>query len=218
MNVLIVGCGRAGSALATRLAAGGDEVCVLDVDPATRAALPHDFGGRFVTGSALHRPALEAAGIAAAEAVVALTSSDSLNVVIASVARDRYRVPRVSGRLSDSTHAALCRDLGLPMVASVRMTVDRLHRMVHHSWLDPAHSFGNGESLLVRAPVPDYLGGRPVADFDVPGEIAVVEVTRAGHSSIPVRTTTLEKGDLVSFIVASRSLSRLRAFLGDRWG
>ena len=217
MNVLVVGCGRTGSTLAARLAAGGDEVAVLDVDPAARGALPRDFGGRFVTGSALHRPALEAAGIAAAEAVVALTSSDSLNVVVASVARDRYRVPRVSGRLTDSTHVALCRDLGLPMVVAVRMAVDRLYRMVHHSWLDPAHSFGNGESLLVRAPIPDYLEGRMVTDFAVPGEIGVVEVTRAGHSSIPVGTTRLEKGDLVSFVVASRSLTRLRAFLGGRW-
>lgn len=217
MKVLIVGCGRSGSALATRLQGEGDEVSVIDIDPHARSRLAREFRGRFQVGNALHRDTLESAGISAAEAVVTLTSDDSVNVVVARAARDRYRVPRVVGRLSDARHGAVCSELGLPMVASVRMTVDRVHRMLHHSRLEPDRTFGNGETHLVRSPVPDYLSGRRVSDFNVPGEIQVVEITRAGHSSIPGSTTTLHKEDMVSFVVASGSLTRLRDFLGGRW-
>ncbi len=217
MKVVIVGCGRSGSALTSRLQADGDEVSVVDIDPHARDGLSRDFDGRFTVGNALHRDVLEAAGMEGAEAVVTLTASDSLNVVVARAARDHFRVPRVVGRLSDVSHAGICADLGLPMVASVRMTVDRVHRMLHHSRLEPAHTFGNGESLLVRSPVPDYLSGRKVDDFNVPGEIQVVEVTRAGHSRIPGRSTTLQRDDVVSFVVASGALSRLRSFLGGKW-
>lgn len=217
MKVLLIGCGRSGSALASRLLADGDEVWVLDVDPRARSRLPRDFAGRFVVGDAMHRDVLETSGIASAEAVVTLTADDSLNIVVARAARDVYRVPRIAGRISDARHGTICSELGLPMVASVRMTVDRLHRMLHHARLEAAQSFGNGETLLVRSPVPEYLTGRPVFDFNVPGEIHVVELTRAGHSTIPTAATALRHGDLVSFVVASGSLGRLRSFLGGRW-
>ena len=65
------------------------------------------------------------------------------------------------------------------------MTVDRVHRMLRHAPLEPEYTFGNGESLLVRAPVPDYLAGRQAAEFNVEGEITAIEVTRGGHSMIP---------------------------------
>lgn len=217
MNVLIMGCGRSGSALATRLEAEGDEVSVVDLDGRARDRLPREFRGRFVAGDGMHRAVLEAAGVARAEAVVTLSHSDSLNVIVARIARDKYHVPRVVGRLNDAQHAPLCSDLGLPTVTAVRMTVDRIHRMLHHSRLEPTSTFGGGESLLVRSPVPDYLHGRHLSEFNVEGEIQVVEVTRHGHSAIPTRTTTAQRGDLVSFAVTSRSLGRLRSFLGGTW-
>lgn len=218
MQVLIVGCGRSGAALATRLDAEGDEVCLVDIDPGTRSHLRPGFGGRFVPGNGLRRDTLEAAGITQAEAVVALTSSDSLDIVVTRVARDVYHVPRVVGRLHDAERVPICVDLGLPMITSVRMTVDRVHRMLRHTRLEPEQTFGNGESLLVRSPVPGYLAGRRVAELNVPGEIQVVELTRAGHSSIPGTGATLAAGDTVSFVVASTALSRLRGFLGGRLG
>ncbi|MGC8463910.1 MAG: TrkA C-terminal domain-containing protein [Acidimicrobiales bacterium] len=95
--------------------------------------------------------------------------------------------------------------------------MDRVHRMLHHPNLEPEGSFGNGETLMVRAPISGYLAGRQVAELDVPGEIEVIEVSRGGHSAIPSTTATLNSGDLVSFVVAAGSLSRLRSFLGGRW-
>ena len=69
----------------------------------------------------------------------------------------------------------------------------------------------------MRAPVPDYLDGRPVTEFAVEGEISVVEITRAGRSTIPGPRATVCKGDRVSFVVATTALQRLASFLGGRW-
>jgi len=217
MHVIIVGCGRAGTVLAARLEAVGDSVCAVDRDSGVQARLPAGFGGEFVTGSGLHRPVLEAAGIERADALVALTESDGLNTVIARVARDVFRVPHVVGRLTGIEHVPAASELGLDMVASVQMTIDRVHRLLRHRPLEPDYTFGNGETVLVRAPVPDYLDGRPVTEFAIEGEISVVEITRAGHSAIPGPGTTVCKGDRVSFVVTSTSLHRLESFLGGRW-
>jgi trk system potassium uptake protein TrkA len=102
---------------------------------------------------------LEAAGAERADALVALTASDSLNIVIARVARDVFHVPHAVGRIADFEHVPAASELGLDMVTSVQMTVDRVHRILRHRPLEPDFTFGNGETVLVRAPVPDYLDG-----------------------------------------------------------
>jgi trk system potassium uptake protein len=217
MHAVIVGCGRAGSALAVRLDAEGDSVSAIDIDPRTRQRLPGGYGGEFVTGSGLRRPVLEAAGVERAGALVAITSSDSLNIVIARIGRDVFRVPAVVGRLYGVEHVAVATELGLHMVASVAMTADRVHRMLRHASLEPEYTFGNGETLLVRATVPDFLAGRQAGEFNVEGEIAVTEITRGGRSLIPGPGTALRRDDQLSFIVASAALDKLRSFLAGRW-
>lgn len=217
MRVVIVGCGRSGSALAARLDAEGEAVDVIDCDGSTRARLPSSFSGEFVTGDALRRAVLEKARIGQADAFVSLSSSDSLNLVVARVARDTFHVPHVLGRLHNVEWYPISSHLGLQMVTTVQMTVDRIHLLLRHRPLDPEQVFGNGESLLVRSSVPDYLAGRRVTEFNVEGEIQVVEIGRGGHSTIPGAAATLRAGDVVSFIVASGSLERLKNFLGGSW-
>jgi len=213
MKVVIVGCGRTGSALAARLEAEGDDVTLLDPDESAQNRLPAGFRGRFIHGSGSSRSLLEEAGIAHAEAFAALSPSDSVNIIAARTARDFYRVPRVFSRLCDPARAPIYAELGLAAVGSVQTDVNRVHHLLHHRTLEPELTFGNGETMLVRAFVPGYLAGRRVAELNVPGEIAVVEISRAGHSSVPEGTSMLQQDDFVSFVVASGSLGRLRSFL-----
>lgn len=217
MHAVIVGCGRAGAALAVRLDAEGNSVSAIDLNPRAGEHLPGGFGGEFVSGNGLRRPVLEAAGVERADALVAVTSHDGLNIVITRIAREVFRVPAVVGRLTGIEHTAVATELGLDMVTSVAMTVDRIHRMLSHAPLEPAYTFGNGETLLVSAAIPDYLAGRQAAEFNVEGEITAIELTRGGRSLIPGPGAELRQGDWVSFVVASTALERLRSFLGGRW-
>jgi trk/ktr system potassium uptake protein len=210
MQVVITGCGRTGRALATRLDAEGDKVTVIELDDTVKRGLPAGFRGRFVLGNGINPRVLEAASIAHAEAFVALTPNDSANIVSA-------RVARVLARLHDPAHAPVYTEFGIATVGSVQTTVNRVIQLLHHRTLEPHQTFGNGETLLVRSRVPAYLAGRRVAEFNVPGEIGVVELSRAGYSKIPEPSTPLEDGDVLSFIVAAASLGRLRSFLGGKW-
>jgi trk system potassium uptake protein len=217
MHVVIIGCGRTGSALAARMDAEGDQVSVIEIDDCAAARLPTGFGGVFLHGDGVHTQMLEAAGIQRAEALVALTASDTANIVAARVARHAYRVPRVLARLHDPTHAQAYHELGIATIGSVQTTVNRVVQLLHHLTLEPQQTFGNGETLLVRSTIPDYLGGRRVSELNVPGEIGVVELSRHGRSRIPEATTTLEPGDVLSFVVAAGSIGRLHSFLDGKW-
>ena len=100
MFVLIVGCGRVGSAIAQADARQGHEVSVLDESPEAHALLDHDLdqswedaGGRFTVGTALEVDALREAGIERADVVVCSTDGDNTNIVVAQIAQKRFQVP-----------------------------------------------------------------------------------------------------------------------------
>lgn len=218
MRLIVMGCGRVGSALATQFELEGHELCVIDRDPGTRQRLPGTFRGQFEVGNGYHRAVLESAGIGHADAFVAVTSGDNTNIVGARTAREVYRVPQVIARIYDPRRAEIYRELGIVTVASVTWTVNQIRQLLIHRSLDPAVSFGSGETLLVREPVPDYLAGRALAELEVEGEIRLVEVTRLGHSFLPARATTAQAGDTVTFAVAATALGRLRDFLHKELG
>ncbi|MGW4561121.1 potassium channel family protein [Streptomyces sp. NPDC004561] len=218
MRVVIAGCGRVGAALATQLVTEGHDVRLIDLQPKAQRKLSPGFPGAFHVGNGFSRAALETAGIAHADAFVAVTSGDNSNIVSARTAKDTYRVPIVLARIHDPRRADIYRELGIPTISSVRWAVGRIHQMLLHRHLSPEVSFGNGETLLVRSQLPSYLVGRQVTDFDVDGEIRVVEITRGGRSLLPAHGVLAESGDLVTFSVAATALGRLSGFLDKELG
>ncbi|MFI9025191.1 potassium channel family protein [Streptomyces sp. NPDC053560] len=218
MRVIVAGCGRVGSALAVRLVHEGHDVRIIDRDPKTVRLLPPGFTGRVLHGNAYSRTLLDAAGTGRADAFVAVTSGDNTNIVSARTAKEVYRVPIVLARIYDPRRADIYRGLGITTIASVRWTVHQLHQMLLHRHLAPEVGFGNGETLLLRSQLPEYLTGRPLGELEVDGEIRVAEVTRGGRSFIPTRTTRADADDLVTFVVAAEALNRLRGFLDKELG
>jgi trk system potassium uptake protein len=218
MHILVMGCGRVGAGLADRLDAEGHSVCVIDKNPKARQRLSRRYAGRYLTGIGFSHGVLLEAGIEEADAFIAVTSGDNSNIVGARTARDEFRVPKVVARIYDPRRADIYRDLGITTVASVRWGINEIHQLLFHRDLEPDLSFGNGETLLVRSAIPDYLRGRKLSEFNVEAEIQVVEVTRGGRSIIPSAEASIETGDLVSFVVDSSSLNRLHSFLNKDLG
>jgi len=140
MFVLIVGCGRVGSAVARSMLAEGHEVSVLDEDPEAIAQLEKggehtwvDQGGSFTVGTALEIEALEAAGIDRADAFVASTDGDNTNLVIAQIAKKRYGVKTVVVRVLDPARATWYEQQGLRTVCPTKIAIDMLDDAVREA-------------------------------------------------------------------------------------
>jgi trk system potassium uptake protein TrkA len=137
MFVLIVGCGRVGSAIATSMLSQGNEVSVLDEDPEAIALLNQgqsdsweDRGGRFTVGTALEIDALHEAGIQQADAFVASTDGDNTNLVIAQIAKRRFEVDRVVVRVLDPHRARWYAQQGLQTVCPTQTAIELLEAAV----------------------------------------------------------------------------------------
>src|SRR3954452_7145840 len=131
MFVLIVGCGRVGSAVAKAMLAGGHEVSVVDEEPEAIALLEkgepgswEDRGGSFTVGTALEIDALLEAGIERADAFIASTDGDNTNLVIAQIAQRRFNIPRVVVRVLDPARARWYRQQGLKTVCPTQIAIE----------------------------------------------------------------------------------------------
>jgi trk system potassium uptake protein TrkA len=120
VRVLIVGCGRVGSRLASELSDQGHEITVIDRDQsklnlaATRGALdPATFKGSVVVGDGCDAEVLRRSGIEDADAFVALTEGDNRNIMAAQIAQHVFKVPRVVCRIYDPVREEAYRKMGL---------------------------------------------------------------------------------------------------------
>jgi len=214
MRVVIVGCGRVGGGLAAGLAAAGDVVAVIDKDPKAFERLGEDFTGQAVEGIGFDRDVLERAGVARADALVAVTGGDNSNVVAARVARDAYRVPRVIARIHDPRRAALYEELGIVTVSDTDWALRKIRDHLEHRTVKEEGAFGRGEVSLLRLELPQHLVDRSVADVEGEG-LRVVSVTRRGGAFVPGPGTVLAEGDVVRLAVGTGGRERLDTLLAE---
>ncbi len=116
MNVVIVGCGRVGSALAALLDRDGHAVTVVDHNSQAFGRLPDDFGGETMVGTGIDEDVLRLAGIARADAFAAVMTADNRNIMAAQVAKYVFNVPKVVCRIYDPLREETYRDLGLDTI------------------------------------------------------------------------------------------------------
>ncbi len=130
MNVIIMGCGRLGSRIATMLERQGHAVTIIDISEASFRRLPEGFGGRRIVGNGMDQSTLERAGISTADAFIAVTQGDNRNYFASQVAREIYGVRRVLCRVYDPVREGIFRDLGIetfsPTSYGAQVMVDML--------------------------------------------------------------------------------------------
>ncbi len=219
MHVVVVGCGRVGSGLARILEDGGHSVAVIDKAAKAFRRLPEGFAGRTVVGVGFDRDLLRQAGIEEAGALAAVTSGDNSNIMVARTAREVFGVERVIARIYDPRRAAIYEKLGIPTIATVQWTTDRVMRRIlpdapATEWTDPS-----ARVVLVERPVAQSWAGRRLADLDLEGLARVAVLSRLGVGQVPTPDLVTQEGDVVYMTVGADRIDELDAHLaGDASG
>jgi trk system potassium uptake protein TrkA len=115
--VIIMGCGRVGARLANLLADDGNEVTVLDLNPAAFGRLGPDFRGTTMIGNGIDTEILRRAGIERADAFAACTQGDNRNIMASQIAKEIFRVPKVVTRIYDPIRKDTFQTLGLDAIS-----------------------------------------------------------------------------------------------------
>lgn len=209
MHIVIMGCGRVGSLLARQLSDSGHSVAVIDRDPEAFRRLSPEFRGQQVLGMGFDRDTLIRARIGEAHAFAAISSGDNSNIIAARVAREQFNVGTVVARIYDPKRAAVYERLGIPTVATVPWTADRLLREIIpeglvSEWRDPT-----GKAAIAALRYHPGWIGRPLAELERACHAHVAFVVRFGQALLPTAGTIVQDGDVIYAAVLSGDLMAL---------
>ncbi len=187
-NVIVVGCGRVGSQLASLLSENGNNVCVIDRDPQAFRNLGRNFDGLTVRGVGFDEEVLNHAGAAECDVLAAVTQYDNTNLMVAEVASRLCGIPHVIARLYNPDHERAYMQLGIDYVC--------------------------GTSLVAEDVFSKIVSGHG-AHLDTFGEYEVLRFSRSdgSASSIPTKESILYQGDTVLACVRHELIEQFSRFI-----
>ncbi len=128
--MVVIGCGRVGSAVARDLAEEGWDVTAVDEKEEALARLGARWSGGFVVGHGMDAEILRRAGVPEADAVVVATSGDNTNLVIGQVVQKRWDVPSVVVRVLDPARADFYAARGIRTICPTQTAISALTETV----------------------------------------------------------------------------------------
>ena len=219
MKIIILGAGQVGRTAAYRLSREeANEVTVVDSDEAVLRDLQDRLDVRTVSGNAANPAVLEAAGCADANLLVALTSSDEVNMVACHVAWTLFKTPTKIARIRGAAYAArpelFSDSAGFAIDAWVspeQLVTEYVEQLIRHPGALQVVDFADGRVRLVglRAVEGGLLVGQPLSNLPrhIPGvDARVAAIYRKDRSVKPEGSTIVEPGDEVFFLAAREDI------------
>src|SRR6267154_1671226 len=221
MKILILGAGQVGRTAADHLSREeANEVTVVDVNEEVLRDLQDRLDVRTVAGNAAHPTVLENAGAAEADIIVALTSSDEVNMMACEVAFTLFRTPTKIARIRAADYtsrAALFGAEGLSVDVFInpeQLVTDYVERLIYHPGTLQVLDFADGKVRLVgvRARRDGLLVGQSLRELKrhLPKvEVRVVAIYRDGRGVVPEGDTVVQEGDEIFFLAARNDIRRV---------
>lgn len=202
MKIVIVGAGAVGSYLAERFSTEGLDVVVIESDPVRAAQVQSSLDCLVITGNGASAKTLDGAGLAEADLLVAVSSSDAVNV-LACHAATKLGNPRKVARVEDPELKAEVEALGVDLVIDPGEAAARdLLVLVNTGHVAERIEFAGGGLVMVGAflDAGSAAAGSSLADLRTQMKSwhwLIVAVVRQGETMIGRGATTLEAGDHV---------------------
>jgi trk system potassium uptake protein TrkA len=220
VKIIILGAGQVGSTAAQQLVGEqANDVTVVDTRDEVLRDLQDRLDIRTVSGNAAHPSTLLAAGSKGADLLVALTSSDEVNMIACQIAWTLFRTPTKIARIRSADyygHPELFGEHSIPVdlaISPEQLVTEYVERLIRYPGALQVLEFAEGRVLLVgmRALKGGKLVGHQLLALrsHIPNtEVRVAAIYRGGRSILPEGGTTIEEHDEV-FFVAARDDMRL---------
>jgi len=223
MKIVILGAGQVGRTVAYQLAREeANEVTVVDTNEDLLCDLRDRLDIRTVVGNGAFPSVLEAAGASSADILVALTSSDEVNIMACEVAYTLYRTPTKIARIRSAEYTrhpklfsteALSVDV---LISPEQLVTSYTEQLIRYPGALQILDFANGKVRLVglSARTGGSLVGQALRSLKehIPStEARVVAIYRNGRSVQPEGMTVIEDGDEVFFLAAKNDIRRFMA-------
>lgn len=207
----VIGLGKFGIALATRLAEEGNQVMVIDTDSEKVNSIS-DIVTNAVIGDPTNETVLKSAGIGDYDcAVVCFTGNINDNVLMTIMLKEAG-VKKVVARAANEGHRKVLTHIGADVIVYPEQDMgEKVAFMLTREKVTEFIEFSG--YTLIEIPVPDKWCGQSLIDLDLRRKygINVIAVTYTDDTAdvSPSPTRQFEKGEKVSVIGSDKDIEKL---------
>jgi NhaP-type Na+/H+ or K+/H+ antiporter len=217
MRVIIVGGGQVGRALAERLEDRGENVVIVEQDGSVVEQV-RNAGYSVVIGDGTDTDMLREAGANNAKTVVAATSDDDANLLVAQLASANFDVENVIARVNNTSNVDAFEDLGVRTISAAMATAwaidNQIERPAIAHWMTDIGRTGDVQEVEVTN---EEVIGKPVRDVGpmLPDTCLIALLSQGDHESaeVPSADTVIERGDHVTLLGSTDAVREGMAFL-----
>ncbi|MCR9126960.1 MAG: Trk system potassium transporter TrkA [Rhodobacteraceae bacterium] len=217
-RVVIVGGGNVGLAVARELESRAARVRVKMIERNRRCAeLAAEALERTIVlhGDGLDATLLAEAGIARADAMLAVTDDDKTNM-LAAVRAKAEGCPMAVALINDPTLVPLMKPLGIDAYINPRATtVSSILRHIRHGRVRGVYSIGDAEAEVIEAEVMSTspLAGQRLRDIGFPEGVLVGAVMKNGEVLRPTGALRVEEGDVVAMFAMAADVPEVERLM-----
>ncbi len=214
MYIIVAGLSDIGKNLAELLAKEGNEVMVIDRDPAKCTAIAENSEIVAITGDAGQRSTLEEARVRNAYAFVAAAGDDSENLMICMIAKE-MGVKRVISLVDAAEHTETFKQAGINLQVNPDVVAARhIYRMISHPYVKDSLSLENAEIFEIEVEEGMKCVGKWVSKLSTPSGVKVLVVQRGGKYLL--LDTEIKPEDWLTLIVTRESTKQGTEFM-NKW-
>ncbi|MBT6074782.1 MAG: Trk system potassium transporter TrkA [Gammaproteobacteria bacterium] len=221
MNILILGAGQVGSTTAKQLAKEEDnEITIVDINPDKLSKLSNTTDLRVVEGNASYPNILKAAGADTADMLVALTSSDEVNMIACQIASTLFNTQTKIARIRASEYSDnqdLFSETEIPVdyyINPEELITNYIAELIQHPGAFQVLDFAEGRMRMVgvRTKQQGFLVGNPISALHQHlgnEKVRIAAIYRDGDIINIDGNTVIQEKDEVYFIAAPEDIDDL---------
>lgn len=225
MKIVIVGCGKVGTSIATELNSEGHDIVVIDINHDAVQNLSDSLDVMGIEGNGATYDVLMEAGAESADLVIAAAARDEINIYTCLMAKSagvKHTIARVRNPEYTNDLFRVKDQLGLSMAINPELTAaNEISRLLRFSGALAIDSFSKGVVELIKVAIPEdsSIMNKKISDIDIlKGKVRICLVERDGEVYIPNGDFELRGGDRISVVsraeTAAKFFKRINVAIG----
>lgn len=216
MYFVIAGGGEVGFHLAKALLESSHEVMLLESDRRRAQVIEEQLGSVVLNAPADEGRYQLEAGCQRADAVIAVTGQDAVNLIVCQLAKWKCNVPRVIARVNDPKNEIVFKALGIDeTISSTRVIMNVIEQELPSGGFMPLMPLTGSHLELIEAEIAAGTpsAGRAIGSLGLPEGAAVGGIVRKGIVVHADDETKLQVGDRIVVLSPTKVEAEVRKAL-----